>query len=390
MAVHPVVAVLALTVFLQWAGGNVIVPLLPLFVTSHGGSDFTVGAVAASFFAAGFSTQYLLGRLSDRLGRLPVIIGGLAVFSASTLGFLAPVGPAGYMVLRALQGVGSGAAEVAALAAVGAVAAPEERGRAFAAIYGAQLAGLAVGPVLGSLAGEAAMPYLFVASATMALVACIPVTFGLRDALGRAKGRPGGTDRPGKPAPSWAKQTMAGVLMAGVAGGVLTGTYESCWTLLLHMRGALSWQIGLSWTAFALPFAVFALPAGWLADHMDRRRLVSLALASSAGFAALYPWLRQVSLLVGLGALESVGVAVAYPAVQSLLATSVSAGHHGRAQGTLSSVQTASTALAALLGGGLFALAAWLPFSIAAGVTVTVSGAVWAVWRGVDGHHDRD
>src|SRR6185437_11027289 len=104
-----------------------------------------------------------------------------------------------------------------------------------------------------------------------------------------------------------------------VVSGLIVGVYESCWSLLMNSRGAAAWQIGLSWTLFALPFAAFSPIAGRLVDKMDRRALAIASLVVTCGFAALYPFLTHVWLLMGLGTVEAIGVAIAYPAAQSLL-----------------------------------------------------------------------
>ena len=178
---------------------------------------------------------------------------------------------------------------------------------------------------------------------------------------------------------------LAGVLVAAVTGGLLTGVYEACWTLLLDERGASNWQIGLSWTLFAIPFVLAAPVAGWAADHHDRRWIVIVAMLTSIGFAVLYPWVADVHWLVGLGAIESVGVAFAYPAAQSLLAEAAPVDAIGRAQGLFASVQTAAIAVAAAAAGGLFAIGAWVPFTVGGGLGLALTAALPMIWRGLPG-----
>jgi DHA1 family multidrug resistance protein-like MFS transporter len=174
---------------------------------------------------------------------------------------------------------------------------------------------------------------------------------------------------------------LTGVLMTGVAGGIATGVYETCWTLLLDLRGADAWQVGLSWTLFAAPFAAFSPIAGRMADHFDRTKLTVCALVASLGFAAVYPFLHSLALLISLGALESIGVAIAYPAAQSLLAESVPASALGRAQGLSNAVQTAAIAIAAGTSGALFGVAPWIPFVAASALAAGLTLMLPFVWR---------
>ncbi|MDA8341719.1 MAG: MFS transporter, partial [Actinomycetota bacterium] len=140
------VATLTLTVFLQWTGASSIVPMLPVYIRHLGGSDALAGVVMASFFAAGVVSQYPMGRLADRVGRRPVLLTGLVTYGVASVAFLAPVGPTATIAFRSLQGVGAGAVAVAALAIVSGSVPIARRGRAFASIYGGQLAGMAIGP----------------------------------------------------------------------------------------------------------------------------------------------------------------------------------------------------------------------------------------------------
>jgi len=178
---------------------------------------------------------------------------------------------------------------------------------------------------------------------------------------------------------------MTGALVAASALGLTTGVYDICWTLLLVARGASGWQIGISWTMFAVPFVLLARPSGWLADHMDRRALVLGGLGLAALFCASYPFIHSVPALITLGAIEAFGFAAAMPSMQSLLTQGSAESEVGRVQGTFATVQTACTALAAACAGAAFAAATWLPFVAVAAITVTALAAAGLVWRPVPG-----
>jgi DHA1 family multidrug resistance protein-like MFS transporter len=377
------VRTLAATTFLLWLGASAILPLLPEYLRRHGGSDATVGIVMASYFAASLLSLYPAGRLADRVGRRPVLLGGLMIYAAGSLAFLLGVQPLGQAAFRAMQGFGAGSAEVASLALISGGVSLERRGRAFGAVYGAQLAGMAVGPLTGSLIGVGSMGIIFVAAAAAAAAAAVRVAISrvVIDEDARLVGHVGDEPR-GLPSMN---RALVGALMAAAAFGLTIGVYESCWTLLMELRGAEQWQIGLSWTLFAVPFVIMSRPAGWLADHFDRRRLAVGATGMSIGFCALYPFLHSVSLLLALGAVEAVGTAVALPATQSLLAQSSRIEELGRVQGLFSTSETAAIAVSAGLGGFLFGRAAWAPFLAAAAVAAALVACLPAVWAPVPG-----
>ncbi len=390
----PLVRTLAATVFLQWLGATAIVPMLPVYFRRLGGSDALAGLVMGAFYAAGVATQYPAGRLVDRVGRRTVLGAGLLTYSAATLAFVAPVGPAAAVGLRAVQGLGTGAATVAALAAISGSVPVERRGRAFAAVYGGEVAGMAVGPLVGSIAGVAHMRAMFVAAALVSLAACLParrlVELGTdrRPAVGRVPDPGSGsvaTRAPAGLAPLRLRRAAVGALVTSAALGLATGVYDICWTLLLLSRGATGWEVGISWTLFAVPFLVAAGPSGWLADHVDRRVLTVAGVGLSAAFCATYPFLTSVPALVVLGAVEALGFAACLPAVQSLLTEGASPDEAGRIQGLFATCQTGFTAVAAAFAGAAFAAARWLPFVAVAAAVGLGLVATSVVWRGVPG-----
>jgi DHA1 family multidrug resistance protein-like MFS transporter len=370
-----VVAVVTSALFVYGVGASAVLPILPLFLRSRHTGDAMIGAVIAAFFVAGVLTQYGAGWLTDRLGHRLVLVAGLGVYAIASCGFLASIDAAGYLTLRALQGLGSGAVTVAGLSMVAAAVPADRRGRAFSRVFAAQLGGMAIGPVIGSVVGSEHMSWLFVVTAVAALVAVGPVLWGV----------PAG--RPVHDAESrlTVSRGLAGVVLVGVAGGVIGGAYESCWSLLMASRGAAVWQVGMSWTLFAIPFAAISPLAGRLVDRLDRRWLAITSMVASAGFAVTYPFLPSPAWLMGLGIFESVAVAIAFPAAQSLLAQTAPASALGRAQGLFTTAETAAIAVAAAVSGYLFSLDRWMPFVVAAGISVGLIGALPVLWRDVEG-----
>jgi DHA1 family multidrug resistance protein-like MFS transporter len=382
------IRILAITVFLEWLGATAIVPMLPVYIRQLGGTDGLAGLVMASFFAAGVLFQYPVGRVSDRIGRKPVLVGGLVVYSAASFAFLLHIAPAMAILLRGLQGLGAGASAVAALAMVSGAVAVERRGRAFASIYGAQISGMAVGPLIGAIVGVHAMWIMFLGSGVVCLIACIPA-LRIVEPPEEAARRQERTNVDGTVSPlarvRW-NRSMAGAMVAAAALGLTTGIYDICWTLLMVSRGAAGWEIGVSWTLFAVPFVVAARPSGWLADHMDRRYLVLGGIGIAMVFCAAYPFIPVVPLLMVLGGTEALGFAAALPSLQSLLTQGSEPSEVGRIQGMYGTTQTACTAVSAALAGAAFAYARWLPFLSASVFTAVALTVTAIVWHKVPGH----
>ena len=371
------VAAVSAAVFVQFAGATAMLPLLPLFLRRQHTPIALVGVVMASYFAAGVLTQYAAGHLADRVGHRRVMIGGLAVYAAASCGFLLSIGAPGYITLRGLQGLGAGALQLGGLALIGLVVPLEQRGRAFSRVFAAQLSGMAIGPLFGAIAGVDHMAELFVLGSVFAIAAMVPII--------RGAPAPAVAQRHERPAKLQLSRGFIGVVLVGVIGGVCTGVYETCWSLMMVARGAATWQVGLSWTMFALSFAAFSPMAGRLIDRLDRRRLAVMAAALSAVFIAIYPMLPRPWLLIALGTVEAIGVAIAIPAAQSLLSQLVHPDALGRAQGVFTTAESAMIAAGAAVSGYLFTVYHWLPFVSAAVLALMLTALLPRMWRDVAG-----
>lgn len=376
---------LSATTLLLWIGATAILPLLPVYLRHQGSSDALVGIIMAAYFVASVITQYPVGRLSDRVGRRPVVLAGLAVFALGSLGFAGATQPLWAIAFRALQGIGAGSVTVASAAAIGTLVPLEARGGAFGALYGSQMLAAAGGPLVGSVVGQSSMRGLFVGAAIAALFAAGPVLLVLP--AGRHSLPDPGPLAGQAPLPTSFRGVMAnnralfGVLVVFACGGCFGGMYETCWTLLLRARHAADFDVGLSWTLFALPYAALSVPAGWLANRLDRRLLAIGAMLWTALFCALYPFVHAVALLIGLGFLEAVGTVAGNPPALLVLSETTPPALQGRAQGAVETARTAAMATAAALSGALFGVAPEIPFELAAAIAVAASAVVFTSWR---------
>jgi MFS family permease len=141
-----------LIVFLDLVGFGLIIPLLPFYVESMGGSATTAGVLLALFSSAQLVATPVLGRLSDRVGRRPVILLSLlgnalsmALFAYATHVHLLPV----LFASRLLAGATAGN-----LAACQAAVADVTEARSRAAGLGRVGAGIGLGMVLGPVIGS--------------------------------------------------------------------------------------------------------------------------------------------------------------------------------------------------------------------------------------------
>ena len=146
-------AALFLVVFVDLLGFGIVLPLLPRYAAVHEASGTTIGMLQASFSLMQLLFMPFWGRLSDRIGRRPVLMVGLAgsVVSYTLFGFADSL--ALLFVSRIAAGI-FGATIGTAQAYIADVTPDAERGKGMALIGAAFGIGFTVGPAIGGLSQE--------------------------------------------------------------------------------------------------------------------------------------------------------------------------------------------------------------------------------------------
>lgn len=141
---------LCLSSFLFFASFNLIIPELPDYLTSLGGGDHKGLIIPLFTLMAGLSRPFS-GRLTDTIGRIPIIIYGVLVCIIS--GFLYPIltSVAGFFLLRLIHGMSTGFKPTATAAYVGDIAPIRRRGEAMGILGMFGSLGMMTGPALSSI-----------------------------------------------------------------------------------------------------------------------------------------------------------------------------------------------------------------------------------------------
>ena len=172
--------VILLIVFVQIVGASMVLPILPLYATKRFGMSYeTVTLLNASFFAAQFLAGPFIGRLSDKYGRVPVLVISQigTVISFIMLGLAQDVTM--LFFARILDGI-TGGNIVVARAYVVDITPKEKRTEALGYIFAAFGAGFVFGPALGGiLAGSFSYEVPFFLGALAAAVVVMITWFVL-------------------------------------------------------------------------------------------------------------------------------------------------------------------------------------------------------------------
>jgi DHA1 family tetracycline resistance protein-like MFS transporter len=175
-------ALILFTVFLDLLGIGLIFPIGPFYATAFGASAFDVGLLFTLFSVAQFLTIPILGALSDRYGRRPVLLIGIAGEVAGYLLF----GTASSLTMLYLSRLVAGASSGnigAAQAYIADISTPRERTHSFGLLGAAVSVGFLFGPALGGFLGQYDLRLPAFAAAALVVVNFISVLVWLPESL---------------------------------------------------------------------------------------------------------------------------------------------------------------------------------------------------------------
>ena len=350
--------VLFLTVFIDLMGFGIVIPLLPIYAKQMNATPFTAGALIAVYSLMQLIFAPVWGRISDDIGRRPVLLMCLA---GSAMGYLLLAGAWRLEVLflaRVLAGV-AGASIPVAQAYIADVTGPAERARGMGLIGAAFGLGMVIGPALGgglSLLGPR-VPEGFAAGLCLANV--LVAAYRLPESLPGSVGRPAPFRHPlslaslrDAAARPGAAALLAVFFLVTLGFAVLEGTFSLA---AADRYGYSQAQVDWLWVYMGL---VAVVVQGWLVGRLARRlpERALIVLGSAAlglGFLGIPFAGSAIGLLTAL-ALVVGGQGLASPSLSSLISKTVEESVYGEALGVSQSLSAGARVLGPAGGGLIF------------------------------------
>jgi MFS family permease len=320
------IMVLFALAFLATLGYGIMIPTLSVHAHALGASHSAIGVIISAFAAAQLLTQIPMGRLSDRIGRVYLVVFGFCLMAVAATLYHFATSPGEFMVLQAIAGVGGGCLWPPLMAMLTENADPAVRGRLMGAFNTVFFLGVGLGPLAGGLIASAfGHDAVFTAWTGVALLGALLCFVTIKESAkdrrataARARAS-AAADAPLIKPGLWT--TFAASCVVRARGGVCSSFNNALLPLYaIALFDATPAMIGSIMFIHGLGLAVFNIPGGMMSDRVGRR-LPALAgsLVATAGViwysAATGFW--PLFLAVGLA---GAGSAFSTPAVAALTA----------------------------------------------------------------------
>jgi len=359
---NPAIIFIFITILIDVLGIGIIIPVLPkilLELTRKGLSEASQlsGYLMASYAVMQFIFSPIIGGLSDKFGRRPVILASLFGFFLDYMILVYAPTMAWLFVGRILAGI-TGASFTTATAYIADISNDENRSKNFGMVGAAFGLGFIIGPTIGGILGGygSRVPFMFAAGLT--LVNALYGYFVLPESLSKENRREF----------DWKRANPVGSLknlgrypaLLGLVGALfclqIAGqTHPSTWSYFTMKEfGWNSDQVGYSLGFVGL---MVALVQGGLNRIInpkigDRNSVIIGLLFYGAGFVlfslATKGWMMYAFMIpFGLGG-------IAGPALQSLITKQVAPNEQGELQGGITSLQSITTIIGPLVASNLF------------------------------------
>lgn len=375
------VLVLFLTLFIVMVGFGIIIPIMPFYVTSLGATSLHLGLLMSSFSLVQFIFAPIWGRLSDRVGRKPLIAIGLVGYVVSNLMLASASAIWMLFAARILGGMLSSATLPTAQAYIADTTSVKDRGRGMGMMGAAMGLGMVFGPALGGMLSSFGLAVPFLAGALLASLNLLFVLFFLPES------RRGDARVP--VAAQGSRLLSLGQALTGRLAfyfvlaflvSFAMANLESTFSLYSQARlGFTATDMGIVFTFMGISGAVMqGAVMGKAIDRIGEERLIQAGLlATAVGFLLILTAVDLTSMIV-FAVAQNVGGSLLRPSIASLLSKRTTEG-----QGTTMGLQASFDSLGRIAGpawgGWIFESHHTYPYLT--GAAIFLMAFLASVWR---------
>ena len=382
--------VLFLTVFIDLIGFGMVIPFLSFYAREYGASGTTVGAVVGIYSIMQFFFAPIWGRMSDRIGRRPVLLISL---TASCIGYFLFGFARHLWVLFASRIIaGAGGANIGtAQAYIADTTTNEERAKGMGLIGAAFGMGFILGPPLSGILSTVGIHHGMHGNLLPGLVAGSLSLSALLLAffvLGESK-RPDTKVRAALP-PQFDRRVWAELKQHRLLGLIMLTLFLMLLSVAgmetsvtLHARDRFHFQqIDLAYFFLFMGVMVAIIQGGLigkLARAVGEKTLVTIGTASYTVGLALVPGVWRVPLLYLVAFFVSIGTGLCYPSLTSMVTKATTPGEHGSMLGIATAVGSLARFVGPIFMGFLYDVAQ-ARGAFFGGAVLTAAAFVLSLW----------
>ena len=365
--------VIFLTIFVNLVGFGIIIPLLPFYAQTFGASPLTIGLLFASFSLSQLVASPLLGGLSDRWGRRPVLILSLVGTAISFVMLAVAQSLAMLFAARIVDGL-SGGNITTARAYIADITTEEERPRAFGILGAAFGLGFIVGPALGGALSHVSYTAPIWAAAGITVLAIALAWMWLPETVHRAQAAvalpwhavAGVLQRPG----------LRRLLAVDFIYWMAFAVYQTTFALFGARRfGFDATHTGYLLSAFGvLGVIVQGGLVGPIAAALGSRRTLVVGLMFAAAGWAGSAATGSVPVFVAMLVPGAIGIGLCNAMLIAMVSTAAGRAEQGRVQGAAGALESFGRTLGPVWGNALLQRSGeGVPFGAAAGLLVVAA-----------------
>lgn len=348
-----------LTVLVDLIGFGIIIPLLPSYGVKFGASGWELGALMALHSAMQFLVSPLLGRLSDRIGRRPVLL--ISIFGNVVAYGLLAMASGLWMLFLARFISGVSAANITAAQAYLADVTPREKRAGAMGLIGAAFGiGFVLGPALAGVMSHISVAAPFWAATGLAVANFLWVAVGLPESL-TAERRGAHQAQRAAGGALWPRESRFPLLVVAYFLSVCGFSVMTTPLFPLYLTQRFGYDPAHVGYTFAMLGVIGALVQGGIVRRIEPRVgskplalagavflvLALVMLGGAASVAAMLAWVSVVAL--GNGLMQ--------PALNAMASRFAYDHHQGRAMGFISSAGSLGRVVGPLISGVLIGVA---------------------------------